>query len=678
MRAVAGLGLILAALVASLLAAACLRQQGLVSTLLAAYVALTTNLALATLVLSPFREVTRTGLAVVEAVLLIVSALAWWALGRPRPPLAPARAALRELASSRLTALYLAAIGLLLAYELVLALTVPPNNWDSLTYHLARVAAWYHHGGVYWVPNAPTDRINEFQPLAEQQIYFLFVATGSALLYAIPQYLAQLAILAAVYEAARRLGYAARPAACGACLLATFGLVAYEATTSQNDLVAAALPVVAACFLLDGSRVESVVAGFAAGTALGVKLTTILVWPVLVGLALLRGRPTFVRAALGAAVGFVAVGCWSFALNLAHTGHVLGHGGGRVEHTAGPSFPGSLVTLLSIAYTTLDLSVLWPAPIILLTVVGLAAALAVAWRSRRAGRRGKMLAEGAQVALPFLAPVLMIAAAAVLAAATRALGTPVRGPGGSYNTLGFFGGLNNTADENLSAFGPIGGALLFGLPLFVAAASAGGRARIDRRELVLAAAFPSFLVLLALQVAFNPWFPRFLVVPAALTAPLFARLFTGRVTTAAYLLVSVGIVALGITRLDTKRLFSSFGAPWHLTEAAAVSESGQAAAARALAAFQARVPPGSSVGAVLSGDFPAYLLGGTGSLGRRVVFLRAAAAADDAARARLGYVVIANQRAERPAAHSLAAHGWSLRPLGGPWLLAVSPAVRRE
>jgi hypothetical protein len=669
MRAVAGLGLILAALAASLLAAACLRQRGVVATLLVAYIVLTTNLALATLVLSPLREVTRTGLAVVEAILLAVSALAWWRLGRPCPQFAPARAALREIASSRLTLLYLVAIGALLAYELALALTVPPNNWDSLTYHLARVAAWYHHGGVYWVPNAPTDRINEFQPLAEQQIYFFFVATGSGLLYALPQYLAQLAILAAVYEAARRLGYGARPSTCAACLLATFGLIAYEAMTSQNDLVAAALPVVAACFLIDGSRVESAVAGFAAGAALGVKLTTILVWPVLIGLALLRGRGTFARAALGAAAGFVAIGCWSFVLNLAHTGHMLGHGGGRVEHTAGPSFPGSLVTLLSIAYTTLDLSVLWPLPIILLTVVGVAAALVVAWRSKRLG-------DGAQVVLPFLAPALMIAGAAVLAAATRALGTPVRGPGGSYNQLGFFGGLNNTADENVSAFGPIGGALLFGLPLFLAAAWAGrrGTSRIDRRELVLAAAFPSFLVLLALQVAFNPWFPRFLVVPAAITAPLFARLFTGKATTAAYLLVSVGIVALGITRLDTKRLFSSFGAPWHLSETAALAESGQPAPARGLAAYNAAVPPHENVGAILSGDFPAYLLGGTGSLDRRVVFLRQATAPADAARANLRYVVIANQPAQRPAARALAAHGWSIRPLGGPWLLARAPS----
>ena len=40
------------------------------------------------------------------------------------------------------------------------------------------------------MPNAPADRINEFQPLAEQELLFLFAATGRAALFALPQYVA--------------------------------------------------------------------------------------------------------------------------------------------------------------------------------------------------------------------------------------------------------------------------------------------------------------------------------------------------------------------------------------------------------------------------------------------------------------------------------------------------------
>ena len=327
-----------------------------------AYLAFVANLGLVTLVLSPFREVTRGGLAVAESVLLAAALATWLRRGRPRLPLAAARSALAAIVFSPLTLLFLAVVVSLLGYELALALTVPPNNWDSLTYHLAKVAAWAHHGGVYWIPNAPTDRLNEFQPFAEQQILFLFVATHSDLLYALPQFLAELAILVAVYGASRRLGFEARAAACSAFLLATFTLVALEATTAQTDLVAASFPAVAAYLLLGSGGLEPALAGAAAGIGLGAKLTTVLVWPVLVWLALARGRRTLVVAAAGAVAGFAAIGCWSFVLNDVHTGHLLGHGGGRVEHTASPSYPGSLVTGLSILYVTMDLSVTLAAP----------------------------------------------------------------------------------------------------------------------------------------------------------------------------------------------------------------------------------------------------------------------------------------------------------------------------
>jgi hypothetical protein len=93
-------------------------------------------------------------------------------------------------------------------YELVLVLGAPPNNWDSLTYHLTRAADWAQHGGVHWIANAPTDRINEFQPLAEQQVLLFFVTSGRAALLALPQWLAGLAALVGVF--ASRLGSGSR------------------------------------------------------------------------------------------------------------------------------------------------------------------------------------------------------------------------------------------------------------------------------------------------------------------------------------------------------------------------------------------------------------------------------------------------------------------------------------
>ena len=104
----------------------------------------------------------------------------------------------------------------LLGYELLLVATAAPNNWDGFTYHLPRVAAWIQHGGIYWIANLPSDILNTRQPVAEQQILFLFATLGKGRFFSLPQYLAQIAGLVAVYGASRRLGFDARVAACTA------------------------------------------------------------------------------------------------------------------------------------------------------------------------------------------------------------------------------------------------------------------------------------------------------------------------------------------------------------------------------------------------------------------------------------------------------------------------------
>src|SRR5262249_37700324 len=256
--------------------------------------------------------------------------------------------------------------------------------------------------GIHWIANAPTARLNEFQPLAEQQNLYLAVAAGSGMLYGLPQYVAQLAILVAVYGAARRLGFEVRAAAWSAALLATFSLFALQSTTAQNDLVAAALPVMAACFLLSGGRTEAVLAGTALGMGLAVKLTTLLTWPVLAWLAWQGGRGTGKRAVAGAGGAFLAVGVWGFGLNPAHTGHLVGHGEGRVDQSVSPSVVTVTHTSLRLLYRTLDLTKIANWEIWTLAAVGVVAGALVLVLRRRAGARNAGLAAAA-VALPLLA-----------------------------------------------------------------------------------------------------------------------------------------------------------------------------------------------------------------------------------------------------------------------------------
>ena len=645
----------------SLLFAASLRLGGLGATLLAAYVALIAETSALTLSLSPFREVKRGPLVLGEAALLSIALVVWWRRGKPRLGLARGARAVASVARDPVVAVFLVVVAVALAYELVLVLTVPANNWDSLTYHLARVAAWVQHGGLYWIPNAPTDRMNEFQPLAEQEVLFLFVATGKGALFALPQYIAELAILVGIYTTARRLGFGTRGALLSALLFASFTLVALEATTAQNDLVAASLPLAAAAFLLGGTWAEVILAGIAIALGLGVKLTAALVLPVIVMLAIRLGRRRALGFALTTGATFAALGMWSFVLNMVETGHVLGHGGGRVENTASPSFPGSLVTGGRMLYRLLDLSGYDGRALAALTLVAVVVtpALVIVLRHQGSSLRSAWAAAGGFYLL-LLFPPLVAEVTALAHSHPRAL-----------HVISWLH-VNRRANEDLSSFGPLGFVLLGVSVLAIVGAF---KRRYDSRFLALGAALPVFLTLLALTSKSNPWLSRFLIVPAALTAPLLATLFGRRIATLAIVIVASTTLGLALKRNELKPLQYATGRPWQLTQARAVELTWKSRAGRTVERLDALVAKRACLGAILDLDEPSYVLFGP-RLERSVMFLPRKSAPQAAARAGIPYVVIGSGDVSQ-VAEEFRAGGWALRALNARseayWTLAISP-----
>jgi hypothetical protein len=638
------------------------RVGSLVSTLLIAYLALVGNIGLLTWLLSPLHLVTRVGLAVAQTVLLGLAVAIWWLRGAPRPSLAGAAATVRSVALDPVTGGLLAFLILLLSYELILALGAPANNWDSLTYHLPRAVAWMQHGGIYEIPNVPSSNFNEFPPLAEQQILYGFVATSSGALFALPQYLAELAVLTAVYGTSRRLGFPARAATAAAVLFATFSFVALQATTAQNDLFAASFPVVAACLLLGEQGLELVAAGTSAGMGLGAKPTTALVLPVLVLLAFLRGRRRALLALAGGVAGFVAVGMWSYVLNLVHTGHLAGREGWTsIGDPSQQSIkPGSLSTFVDVLYQTLDLSVLSDRMIHALALLGAVAAVAVAATCLfRGGAVHRAVIAGAAVAVPFFAPLIVIGASGVVAWIARDLGFPVRGH------LGNVGTLNRSVTGG--AFGPVGAVLLIAVPLVTVCAFALRRA--DARRLALALALPVFFFFLS-QAQYNWFLTRFLLIPAALTAPLFAGLLRSRRAIAAYGVVGALVAVLVVTRDPQRPLHNAFGRPWLLSQVQALDLSDLAQTGTALAAYDRLVPGHACVGAVLDPNEPAFLLAGP-RLDHRVDYLPVNGALDASYHRHLSYVVI-TRGTNAWAARQFAGDGWTIKPLGSYWRLAVA------
>jgi hypothetical protein len=188
------------------------------------------------------------------------------------------------------------------------------------------------------------------------------------------------------------------------------------------------------------------------------------------------------------------------------------------------------------------------------------------------------------------------------------------------------------------------------------------------------AAYPLFVVLLALESSFNVFQTRFLLVPVALAAPLFARLFRFRAAGLATLAVAaiVGIATLDHDRM--KPLDGGLGVPWQLDQVQAVGLQWQPQAATALAALERRVPPRACLGAAVGPDDPAYLLFGAG-LEHPVRYLPGSGTVPAALSATLSYVVL-SPAAAPGAIVDFRRAGWKLADLGGYWQLASARTAR--
>ena len=106
------------------------------------------------------------GYAIGEALLAVAALAAWRARGRPRPPLLCTSMRAAALRHPLLVALAVVVGGACLQELRLLA--TPPNNWDSMTYHLnprGRVAA---EGAPQGRAGADDERINALQPGGEE------------------------------------------------------------------------------------------------------------------------------------------------------------------------------------------------------------------------------------------------------------------------------------------------------------------------------------------------------------------------------------------------------------------------------------------------------------------------------------------------------------------------------
>jgi hypothetical protein len=169
------------------------------------------------------------------------------------------------------------------AFQAVLILTVPQNNYDSMTYHLSRVAYWLQHQNLAaWL--TPNPRQTTFPINAELGILWTVLFSGNDHWSGLVQWVCVLAIAIAIFGISRLLGASRPQAAFSSLLFASLPGILLQSTTTQNDLVVTAFFIGCLYYLFLGqkerSRLPLVFSALGIGLSIGTKSTVFFILPV--------------------------------------------------------------------------------------------------------------------------------------------------------------------------------------------------------------------------------------------------------------------------------------------------------------------------------------------------------------------------------------------------------------
>ena len=170
--------------------------------------------------------------------------LLWWAI--PALALIAALARERRLREWRsklprlalVESLLVASLVFLLAWSWCQAVFAPPNNIDSVSYHLPRQVHWMQQASV---ENFPTSSLRQIAmpPLTEFAGLHLMLLTGSDRGHNLVQWTALVLTLSAVSLVARRFGGTREAQIVAALWVATIPIASMQASNTKNDVVVA-------------------------------------------------------------------------------------------------------------------------------------------------------------------------------------------------------------------------------------------------------------------------------------------------------------------------------------------------------------------------------------------------------------------------------------------------------
>ncbi len=583
------------------LATAAARPRSVVSFVLGAYLVAWGELVGIVLVLSSFRGLHAWTLAAALTAGLGVAFVFWRMRGTPRlPPFRPGlQVAARALRDPPLAILALVA-ALAVLYAVVLGIATPQNEWDALSYHLARAALWAQQGFVGYVPDTIDGRINGSPPNAEIGQLAALLLGGDERFTWLPQLTAALAAALAIFGIGRRTGWDVRASLFGALAFVSLPVIVLQMSSALNDLVVAAFFTTAVYFALGTGRRTGAAAALALALGFGTKLSAPLLLAVfaLVVLAA-RRRPLLENGAIIGA-GIAGGSIW-YLVNAAHTGAL---DGGLAEEANQIPGRGPVLVVWRALRLTLDGLELPGATgrdayLYAVCAAVLLVAACFAYGRRAGGRRTLISAAVLVVAIPAVVWLTGDLATRGWHWSWRLLGR-----GDIAETIPMFE-RSALSDSTTTWFGPVGATMaVVGLVLTVH-----GRGRERLVRIALAAAPFAFVLILAAGLVYDPWRGRFFVFPMALAAATWGAAYRIRalVWAVAGLAATTTVLVLthsfgkpsGVRLIDASAQPSVFGQPRWKVETWMRTSDGTGEAIRYV---ESHVPNNATLGLALRGD----------------------------------------------------------------------------
>ncbi len=165
---------------------------------------------------------------------------------------------------------------------MIINLEIPPNNYDSMTCHMARIGYWLQHGNFLpwstWFTSQVDYPIN-----AQIQILWGILFWRTDKFAAFPQWFAMLFSLVAIYGIARLMKKTQAQSLFACFIFALFPQILLQSVTTMPHLMGAALGIIAYYFLLlafqERNKLFFVLSGLAIGMAISVHLIVIIMLP---------------------------------------------------------------------------------------------------------------------------------------------------------------------------------------------------------------------------------------------------------------------------------------------------------------------------------------------------------------------------------------------------------------